>query len=68
MQVQTMDAFFGKGIIDDALIYLEHIPEGYVSGKEELMKELRAKREKEEMKMSTAPQDLSTEAEGGVKA
>lgn len=68
MQVQTMDAFFGKGIIDDALIYLEHIPEGYVSGKEELMKELRAKREKEEMKMSTAPKNLSTEAEGGVKA
>ncbi len=59
MQVQTMDAFFGNGIIDDALTYLEHIPDGYVSGKEELIRELKEKREKEEL-MSTAQQGMST--------
>lgn len=45
MQVQTMDAFFQNGIIDDALLYLEHIPDEYVSGKEQLIKELRERRE-----------------------
>ncbi|MBR5309511.1 MAG: hypothetical protein IKU42_00110 [Oscillospiraceae bacterium] len=44
MQVQTMDAFFQSGIIDDAILYLEHIPEGYISGKEELIRELEERR------------------------
>lgn len=56
MQVQTMDAFFRSGIIDDAILYLEHIPEGYVSGKEELIRELEERRQN----MSMAP-PLSTE-------
>ena len=59
MQVQTMDAFFKNGIIDDALIYLEHIPEEYVSGKAELIGELKRKRE-ENAKMSTAQNKMST--------
>lgn len=45
MQVQTMDAFFSNGIIDDALIYLEHIPDDYISGKEELIRELEERRQ-----------------------
>ena len=45
MQVQTMDAFFQSGIIDDALLYLEHIPDNYISGKEELIRELEKRRE-----------------------
>ena len=45
MQVQTMDAFFKSGIIDDAIIYLEHVPDEYVSGKEELVRQLKEKRE-----------------------
>lgn len=44
MQVQTMDAFFRSGIIDDALLYLEHIPDEYVSGKEKLIRELEERR------------------------
>ncbi|MBQ3531447.1 MAG: hypothetical protein IJA05_05960 [Oscillospiraceae bacterium] len=60
MQVQTMDAFFQSGVIDDALIYLEHIPDEYVSGKEELIRELKEKR-KENATMSTAPQKMSTQ-------
>ncbi len=60
MQVQTMDAFFGNGIIDDALIYLEHIPDGYVSGKDELISELREKRERQQL-LSTVSQAGKTE-------
>ena len=44
MQVQTMDSFFKNGIIDDAIVYLEHIPEGYVSGKNELINSLRERK------------------------
>ena len=68
MQVQTMDAFFKNGIIDDALIYLEHIPEGYVSGKEELIKELKAKREKAEIEKAMVPKEMSMGNIGEVKA
>ena len=68
MQVQTLDAFFSKGIIDDALIYLEHIPEGYVSGKEELIKELKAKREKAEIEKAMVPKEMSMGNIGEVKA
>ncbi len=44
MQVQTMDSFFKNGIIEDAIVYLEHIPEGYVSGKNELINDLRERK------------------------
>ena len=44
MQVQTMDSFFKNGIIEDAIFYLEHIPEGYVSGKNELINDLRERK------------------------
>lgn len=44
MQVQTMDSFFSSGIIDDAILYLEHIPDNYISGKEELIRELEDRR------------------------
>lgn len=60
MQVQTMDAFFKNGIVEDALIYLEHVPDGYISGKEELISELREKRA-EENAMSTAKSRMSTD-------
>ncbi|MBR2041520.1 MAG: hypothetical protein IJ945_04030 [Oscillospiraceae bacterium] len=45
MQVQTMDAFFKNGIIDDAVLYLEHLPEGYVSGKEEIIRAIKERKE-----------------------
>lgn len=44
MQVQTMDAFFSSGIIDDAILYLEHIPDEYISGKDKLIQELEERR------------------------
>ena len=66
MQVQTMDAFFKNGVIDDALIYLEHIPDGYVAEKEEIMEELKRKREQEGA-LSTAVPPMSTNMEGGAQ-
>ena len=66
MQVQTMDAFFKNGIIDDALIYLEHIPDGYVAEKDEIMKELKMKRLREGV-LSTAVPPMSTEMKGGAQ-
>ena len=66
MQVQTMDAFFKNGIIDDALIYLEHVPDGYVAEKDEIMEELRRKREQEGV-LSTAVPPVSTNMEGGAQ-
>lgn len=45
MQVQTIDSFFRNGIISDAVEYLEHLPDGYVSGKEELIREIKEKQE-----------------------
>ena len=53
MQVQTMDSFFKNGVIDDAVIYLEHVPDGYITGKEELIAKLKEKKEKDEHTMST---------------
>lgn len=46
MQVQTMDAFFKNGIIDDAVLYLEHLPDDYVSGKDEIIKAVKKQKEK----------------------
>lgn len=60
MQVQTMDAFFGNGIIDDAILYLEHIPDEYVSGKDELIRELEEKRQMQ-AQMGMAAPEMSTE-------
>ena len=57
MQVQTLDSFFKNGIIDDAVIYLEHVPEGYVSGKEELIAKLKERK-----------QEVSTEKSGASTA
>ena len=44
IQVQTMDSFLKNGIIEDAIVYLEHIPEGYVSRKNELINDLRERK------------------------
>ncbi len=42
MQVQTLDNLFQKGIISDAVTYLEGIPDRYVRGKAKILERLRA--------------------------
>ena len=48
-----MDSFFKNGVIDDAVVYLEHVPDGYITGKEELIAKLKEEKEKNEHAMST---------------
>ena len=58
MQVQTMDAFFKSGIIDDAVLYLKHIPDAYISGKEELIRELEKRREQAALSSEVVPEEI----------
>ncbi len=41
MQVQTTDQLFSRGIISDAVTYLEAIPDGYIKNKGEIIKKLK---------------------------
>ena len=43
MQVQTLDNMFTRGIITDAVTYLEQIPDRYISGKAKLIEKLKEK-------------------------
>lgn len=45
MQVQTLDNLFARGILQDAEVYLENMPRGYVPGKADLIKAIRAQKE-----------------------
>ena len=44
MQVQTLDALFQNGILTDAEVYLENMPKGYITGKENLLRAIRAQK------------------------
>ena len=41
MQIETLDNLFQKGIITDAVTYLEGIPDQYVRGKSRILEKLR---------------------------
>ena len=43
-QIQTLDNLFTKGIIDDALIYLENIPANTLPNKNKIIEDIRRKR------------------------
>lgn len=49
MQVQTTDSLFSKGIITDAITYLEAIPNGYIKNKSEIIKKLKEKQDQDQM-------------------
>ena len=40
-QVQTLDALFSKGIITDAVSYLEAIPDHYIKNKNKLIEQIK---------------------------
>ena len=44
-QIQTLDNLFTKGIIDDALIYLENIPERVMPNKSKIIEDIRTKQQ-----------------------
>ena len=41
MQVQTLDALFQNGILTDAEVYLENLPKGVLTGRDELVRAIR---------------------------
>ena len=45
MQIQTLDNLFTKGIVTDAIEYLEQIPSKYIPGKEKLIENLKQKQD-----------------------
>lgn len=45
MQIETLDNLFEKGIITDAVTYLEGIPDQYVRGKSRILEKLREKQQ-----------------------
>lgn len=69
MAIQTADALFTKGIITDAVTYLESLPKGYVPNQAELMKKLKEQQEQQaamDEQMAMAQQAALPEADGGM--
>ena len=57
MQIQTLDNLLSKGIIQDAELYLEQIPDAYIPGKAKLIAALK---DKQQMAM---PQKIKTSSQ-----
>lgn len=55
-QIQTTDNLFAKGIITDAITYLESIPSGYIKNKENIIKDLQQKQQMAQMQQPMLPQ------------
>ena len=43
LQIQTADNLFSKGIITDAVSYLESIPDKYIANKKQLLEDIKIK-------------------------
>lgn len=54
MQVQTIDNLFAKGIISDAVLYLESIPSGYIPNKQKIIEHLKLKQMEQEQMAAMA--------------
>ena len=48
MQVQTLDNMFAKGIVTDAIAYLESVPDHLIPGKSRLLESLRRRKEEQD--------------------
>ena len=48
MQVQTLDNLFAKGVLSDAVTYLENMPRGYIPGRQELIDALKKRQQEME--------------------
>jgi len=47
-QIQTLDNLFTKGIIDDALVYLENIPDRVMPNKNKIIEDIRRRQQEED--------------------
>lgn len=56
MQVQTLDNLFAKGVLSDAVTYLENMPRGYIPGRQELIDALKKRQQEMEAAQMAAAQ------------
>lgn len=56
MQVQTLDNLFAKGVLSDAVTYLENMPRGYIPGRQELIDALKKRQQEMEAAQMAAVQ------------
>ncbi len=49
-QLGTLDNLFARGVIQDALLYLESVPDGYIRNKEQMIRRLKEREDAEERK------------------
>ena len=64
MQVQTLDALFRNGILTDAEVYLENMPKGYITGKDNI---IQAIRQQKAQAAAMAQQQMAAQAmQGGA--
>lgn len=68
MQVQTTDNLFAQKIIDDPVLYLESIPDGYIKNKQKIIKALKDRKAQEQQAalMQGAAVPASVPAAGGM--
>lgn len=66
MQIQTLDNLFEKGILNDAVMYLEGIPDQYIKGKNKIIAKLKERQQMAETAPISAAGEIS--AQGAVGA
>ena len=66
MQIQTLDNLFEKGILNDAVMYLEGIPDQYIRGKNKIIAKLKERQQMAETAPISAAGEIS--AQGAVGA
>lgn len=59
MAIQTMDALFSKGILTDAVTYLESLPDGFVPHRTEIIDKI--KEQQQAAMMAMVPPELPTD-------
>ena len=64
-QIQTLDSLFGKGIISDAVTYLDAMPDKYVPGKQKIIEQLKAR---QQAQAALAQQQMAQQGVSGQQA
>ncbi|MEA4911934.1 MAG: hypothetical protein VB092_04875 [Oscillospiraceae bacterium] len=54
-QIGTLDNLFAKGVINDALLSLESVPDGYIRNKQQLLRSLRKRAQQQETTKNAVP-------------
>lgn len=66
MQVQTLDNLLSRGILTDAVTYLENMPSGYVPGRQTLIESLRKTQQEQRAQAQALEMIKATPAVGGM--